>query len=146
MTVRESFEFLNFLLWQPFCSCYEKCCFCQKILLALITWLSLILRSSSAISQRGIHWVLSVVEIGSPVVHHQAPQVGSIPGSGRSPAEGNGNPLQDSCLENPMDRGAWRAIVYRVEKNQTWVKRLSTHAGSSLLADLSLTFPSNIHK
>ena len=34
---------------------------------------------------------------------------GSIPGSGRSPGEGNGNPLQYSCLENPMDRGAWQA-------------------------------------
>ena len=39
---------------------------------------------------------------------------GSIPGSGRSPKEGNGNPLQYSCLENPIDRGAWRAIVYGV--------------------------------
>ena len=37
--------------------------------------------------------------------------LGSIPGSGRSPGEGNGNPLQYSCLENPMDRGAWRAAV-----------------------------------
>ena len=36
---------------------------------------------------------------------------GSIPGSGRSPGEGNGNPLQYSCLENPMDRGAWQATV-----------------------------------
>ena len=36
---------------------------------------------------------------------------GSIPGSGRSPGEGNGNPLQDSCLENSMDRGAWQATV-----------------------------------
>ena len=35
----------------------------------------------------------------------------SIPGLGRSPGEGNGNPLQYSCMENPMDRGAWRAIV-----------------------------------
>ena len=35
-----------------------------------------------------------------------------IPGSGRSPGEGNGNPLQYSCLENPMDRGAWRATVH----------------------------------
>ena len=41
---------------------------------------------------------------------------GLIPGSGRSPGEGNGNPLQYSCLENPMDRGAWRAIVHRVAK------------------------------
>ena len=38
--------------------------------------------------------------------------VGSIPGSGRSPGEGNGNPLQYSCLENPVDRGAWRATVH----------------------------------
>ena len=41
---------------------------------------------------------------------------GSIPGSGRSPREGNGNPLQYSCLENPMDRGAWQAIVHGVHK------------------------------
>ena len=39
---------------------------------------------------------------------------GSIPGSGRSPGEGTGNPLQYSCLQNPMDRGAWRAIVHGV--------------------------------
>ena len=45
--------------------------------------------------------------------------VGSIPGPGRSPGEGNGNPLQYSCMENPMDREAWRAIVYRIAKNQT---------------------------
>ena len=44
---------------------------------------------------------------------------GSIPGSGRSPGEGNGNPLQYSCLENPMDRGAWRAIVPGITKSQT---------------------------
>ena len=44
---------------------------------------------------------------------------GSIPGSGRSPGKGNGNPLQYSCLENPMDRGAWRATVHRVAKSQT---------------------------
>ena len=40
----------------------------------------------------------------------------SIPGSGRSPGEGNGTPLQYSCLENPMDRGAWWAIVYGAAK------------------------------
>jgi len=40
-----------------------------------------------------------------------AGDVGSIPWLGRSPGEGNGNPLQDSCLENPMDRGAWRAMA-----------------------------------
>ena len=47
---------------------------------------------------------------------------GSIPGSGRSPGEGNGNPLQDSCLENPMDRGAWGAIVYGVTKGRTQLR------------------------
>ena len=41
---------------------------------------------------------------------------GSIPGLGRSPGEGNGNPLQYSCLENPVDRGAWQATVHRVTK------------------------------
>ena len=41
---------------------------------------------------------------------------GSIPGLGRSPGEGNGNPLQYSCLENPMDRGAWWATIHGVSK------------------------------
>ena len=42
-----------------------------------------------------------------------------IPGPGRSPGVGNGNPLQYSCLENPMDRGAWQVIVHRVAQSQT---------------------------
>ena len=45
--------------------------------------------------------------------------LGSIPGLGRSPGEENGNPLQYSCLENPMDRGAWWAILHRVAKSRT---------------------------
>ena len=45
--------------------------------------------------------------------------LGSIPGSGRSPGEGNGNPLQYSCLENPMDGEAWYAIVPGVAKSRT---------------------------
>ena len=44
--------------------------------------------------------------------------IGLIPGLGRFPGEGNGNPLQYSCLENPMDRGAWWATVYRAAKRQ----------------------------
>ena len=44
---------------------------------------------------------------------------GSIPGSGRSPGEGNGNPLQYSCLENPMDSTEWQARVHRVAKSRT---------------------------
>ena len=45
--------------------------------------------------------------------------VGSIPGYGRSPGGGNGNPLQYSCLGNPMERRAWRAIVHKIAKGQT---------------------------
>ena len=45
--------------------------------------------------------------------------MGSIPGLGRSPGGGHGNPLQYSCLENPVDRGAWQATVYGVAKSQT---------------------------
>ena len=51
---------------------------------------------------------------------------GSLPGSGRSPGVGNGNPLQYSCLENLMDRGAWWAAVHRVAKSWTQPKQLST--------------------
>ena len=47
--------------------------------------------------------------------------------------EGNGNLLQYSCLENPMDRGAWRATVHRVAKSQTWLKWLSTWVGNKYL-------------
>ena len=43
--------------------------------------------------------------------------IGSLPGLGRSPGEGNGNPLQYSCLENPMDRGVWWATVHGVAKD-----------------------------
>ena len=53
--------------------------------------------------------------------------VGSIPGSGRSPGERNGNSLYDSCLENPVDRGAWRATDHGVTHSQTRLKRISTH-------------------
>ena len=48
-----------------------------------------------------------------------AGEVGSIPGRGRTPGEGNGNPLQYSCLENPKERTGWRATVHGVAKNQT---------------------------
>ena len=50
---------------------------------------------------------------------------GSIPGFGRCPGEGHGNPLQYSCLENPMDRGAWRATAHRIKKSWTRLKQLS---------------------
>ena len=54
-----------------------------------------------------------------------AGDLGLIPGSGRFPGEGNGNPLQYSWLENPMDREAWRAIVHGVVKSWTQLKKIS---------------------
>ena len=59
--------------------------------------------------------------------------LGSILGLGRSPGGRDGNPLQYSCLKNPMDRGAWWATVHIVEKSQRQLKQLSMHVNLSLL-------------
>ena len=56
-----------------------------------------------------------------------AGDAGSIPGSGRSPGEGNSNPLQHPCLGNAMDRGAWQPTVHGGHKNQTGLKQLSNN-------------------
>ena len=63
-----------------------------------------------------------------------AADLGSIPGSGRSPGEGNGNPLQYSCLENPMDGGAWWATVHGVTKSWTRLSDLTF----KILIDLTI--------
>ena len=55
-----------------------------------------------------------------------ARDMGSIPGSGRPPREGNGNPLQDSCLDKPMDKGAWQSTVHGVAQSRPRLKQLST--------------------
>ena len=65
----------------------------------------------------------SVVE-SPPANAIETGDTGSIPESGRSPGEGNGNPLQYSCLENSLDRAAWQAAVHGVAKSWT---QLSTH-------------------
>ena len=62
----------------------------------------------------GLPWWLSDRESTS-----NAGDAGSMPGLGKSPGEGNGNQLQDSCLGNPMDRGAWWATAHRVTKGRT---------------------------
>ena len=62
-----------------------------------------------------------------PVNAGNARDVGSIPGSGRSPEVGNGNPLQYSCLGNSTDRGAWRATVHGVAESWTWTGHTHTH-------------------
>ena len=59
-----------------------------------------------------------------PASAGDARDMNSIPGSGRSPGEGNDHPLQYSCLGHPMDRGVWRSVVHEVIKNQT---QLSTY-------------------
>ena len=56
-----------------------------------------------------------------------AGNLGLMPGLGRPPGEGNGNPLQYSCLENFMDRGAWWAMIHGVTKSQTQMSDTHTH-------------------
>ena len=76
------------------------------------------------------------LKLGRSVVKNlpaSAGDAGSISGSGRSPGEGTGIPLQYSCLENPLDRGAWQATVYGVAKSQTGLKRLSMHTCTQAL-------------
>ena len=71
--------------------------------------------------------------------------MGLIPGLGRSPEEGHGNPCQYSCLENPMDTGAWWATVHGVAKSQTTEVTAHTHSNSvHMSAPISQFFPLRI--
>ena len=75
---------------------------------------------------------------------YNAGQQGSIPGLGRSPGEGSGNPLQYYCLENPMDGGAWEATVHGVSKSRTRLSHftsLHTFRWASLVALLVKNLP-----
>ena len=63
----------------------------------------------------------------TPANAGDARDTGSVPGSGRYTGEGNGNPVQYSRLENPMDRGAWWAMVHGVTKEPDMTELLSTH-------------------
>ena len=69
--------------------------------------------------------------------HDKVGDIGLIPGLGRSPGEGHGNPLYYSCLENSVDRGAWRATVHGVAKNRTRLSWLSTHTQTRALHMIS---------
>ena len=107
----------------------------SSISLKLFFWrsltMSLLENSSKLIVKFLIFWD-SLYGIGivvnSPVNSGNVRDVGSTPGSGRSPGGGHSSPLQFSCLGIPMDRGAWRATIHGVAKSQTRLKRLSTHA------------------
>ena len=74
--------------------------------------------------EKGLPWWLNGKESAC-----NAGDAGSIPGLGRSPEGGDGNPLQHSWLEDPVDRGACQVTVHRVAKTWTWLKQLSTHDG-----------------
>ena len=95
--------------------------------------MALFLRSV-AMKQGNFH----ITNVGGSVVQKlpanagDAGHEGLLPGSGRSPGRGHGNPLQYSRLQNPMDRGAWRAAANGVTKSQTRLKRLSMHATSQM--------------
>ena len=89
-----------------------------KALMTKIRW--------GIVSRVGFPWGLS----GKESLAMQ--KKGSIPGSGRSPGGRHGNPLQYSCLENPMERGTWQAIVHRIAKSWTQLKQLAhTHSVQS---------------
>ena len=88
--------------------------------------------STLAVSHPFQHLISSVFSLGEPVCQcRRLKDTGLIPGSGRSPGVGPGNPLQYSCLENSMDRGAWRATVHSIAKSWTRLKRLTMHARMS---------------
>ena len=76
-------------------------------------------------TSRSIYYIHTYIHMGFPGGSDgkesacNAGDLGSIPGLGRSPTEGNGNPLQYACLKNPMDRLAWRATVHGVAKSLT---------------------------
>ena len=79
-----------------------------------------------------------------PAMQEMHPDMGLIPGLGRSLGREYGNPLLYSCLENPIDRGAWWATVHGVTKSRTWLKQLSTHVFPLYL--FGYFFPSYIEK
>ena len=70
---------------------------------------------------------VALVLKNTPANAEELRDAGSIPGSERSPGVGNGNPLQYSCLQNPMDRGAWQDTVHGVAQSRIPLKPLSTH-------------------
>ena len=87
-------------------------------------------------------WASQVAQVvkNPPANGRDTRDMSSIPGLGRSPGGGHGNPLQYSCLENPMDRGAWRATVHGVTKSLTWLKWLSTHTHALNTSGCSLNW------
>ena len=88
-------------------------------------------RKESDTTER-LHFRASVVAQMVKCLAYNAGDLGSIPGLGRSSGEGNGNPLQCSCLENPRDGGAWWAAVYGGAQSWTRLKQLSSSSSRGL--------------
>ena len=89
---------------------YRASWVCELFCVPGILWLFPI-----STTRHGLPKVMLVVK-NTPAKAGDLRDAGSIPGSGRSPGGGHGNPLQYSCLENPMDRGAWQATVHRSQR------------------------------
>ena len=92
----------------------------------------------AALSDHGNASLVAAVVKNPPTNAGDARDAGSIPGSGRYPGEGNGNPLQCSCLENPRDGGAWWAAIDGVTQSWTRLKRLSSSSSSSSSLEMHL--------
>ena len=112
----------------------------------LIWWCKL--KSSPPVAEWLRLWGFCVGSAGKESTCN-AGDLGSIPGLERSPGERHGSPLQNSCLENPMDRGAWWVTVHGVAKSQTRLNQLSTHVVLNFLSSfyffLLLCFSFFIH-
>ena len=80
---------------------------------------------------------VAIVVKNPPANAGDSREAGSIPGLGRSPGVGNGNPLQYSCLENSTDRGAWWDMVHGLVKSQAWLSTHSTHKTTTYLFHLN---------
>ena len=100
----------------------------------------------------GLHWYDvywrkfgSIYQVFPPANVGDTRDTGLIPGSGRSPSVGNGNPLQYFCLENSMDRGAWRATVHGVTKSQIQL-RVWAHSTSSIYMNIPFSVSNFISK
>ena len=83
---------------------------------------------------REVRTLVAQIVKNAPAMQERQETLNSIPGSGRPPREGHGNPLQYSCLENPMDRGAWWATVHGVAKSQTWLSNFQEPYKAQLIS------------
>ena len=134
-----TFPLIWFLtVWTWYTWVYSASCFLRSLGLSVIIFGNFLFITSNILHILCVCWGIlggsdckeSVCSAGDP---------GSIPWSGRSPAEGNGNPVQDSCLGNPMDRGACWATVCGVTKNGTRLSDLAgTHGIPMIIPDLQV--------